>query len=98
MRPRTGSGASGDARSARDDSRDAAEEGARGTRTRCAARSRFPRRRIKRAMREARGGMMEWEVEALIDYAFRSSGAAGSQLSVDCRVGPERRDAALHQQ
>jgi Xaa-Pro aminopeptidase len=31
----------------------------------------------QRAMREARGGMMEWEVEALIDFTFRKSGAAG---------------------
>jgi Xaa-Pro aminopeptidase len=31
----------------------------------------------QRAMREARGGMMEWEVEALIDFTFRKNGAAG---------------------
>jgi Xaa-Pro aminopeptidase len=31
----------------------------------------------QRAMREARGGMMEWEIEALIDYTFRKNGAAG---------------------
>jgi Xaa-Pro aminopeptidase len=31
----------------------------------------------KDAMRRARGGMMEWEIEALVDYAFRSRGAAG---------------------
>jgi len=31
----------------------------------------------ERAMREARGGMMEWEVEALIDFTFRKNGAAG---------------------
>ncbi len=30
-----------------------------------------------RAMREARAGMIEWQVEALIDYTFRSRGAAG---------------------
>ena len=29
------------------------------------------------AMREARGGMMEWEVEAILDFTFRKSGAAG---------------------
>jgi Xaa-Pro aminopeptidase len=31
----------------------------------------------QRAMREACGGMMEWEVEALIDFTFRKNGAAG---------------------
>jgi Xaa-Pro aminopeptidase len=31
----------------------------------------------KEAMRCARGGMMEWEIEAVVDYAFRSRGAAG---------------------
>ncbi len=31
----------------------------------------------RRAMREARGGKGEWMVEATIDYAFRSEGAAG---------------------
>ncbi len=31
----------------------------------------------RRAMREARGGKGEWAVEAAIDYAFRSEGAAG---------------------
>jgi Xaa-Pro aminopeptidase len=31
----------------------------------------------RRAMREARGGKGEWTVEAAIDYAFRSEGAAG---------------------
>jgi Xaa-Pro aminopeptidase len=31
----------------------------------------------QRAMREARGGRGEWTVEAAIDYAFRSEGAAG---------------------
>ncbi len=31
----------------------------------------------RRAMKDARPGMVEWEVEALIDYAFRSRGAAG---------------------
>lgn len=29
------------------------------------------------AMRNARGGMMEWEIEALVDYNFRKRGAAG---------------------
>jgi Xaa-Pro aminopeptidase len=29
------------------------------------------------AMRNARGGMMEWEIEALVDYQFRKHGAAG---------------------
>ncbi|MFZ0888593.1 MAG: M24B family metallopeptidase, partial [Candidatus Binataceae bacterium] len=31
----------------------------------------------RRAMEQARPGMIEWEVEALIDYTFRSQGAAG---------------------
>jgi Xaa-Pro aminopeptidase len=31
----------------------------------------------RRAMKNARPAMMEWEVEALIDYTFRSQGAAG---------------------
>ncbi|HEX4208791.1 MAG TPA: aminopeptidase P N-terminal domain-containing protein [Candidatus Binataceae bacterium] len=31
----------------------------------------------KAAMSRARGGMMEWEIEALVDYTFRSRGAAG---------------------
>jgi Xaa-Pro aminopeptidase len=29
------------------------------------------------AMSNARGGMMEWEIEALVDYTFRRNGAAG---------------------
>jgi Xaa-Pro aminopeptidase len=29
------------------------------------------------AMARARGGMMEWEIEALVDYTFRKRGAAG---------------------
>ncbi|HLH75927.1 MAG TPA: aminopeptidase P N-terminal domain-containing protein [Candidatus Binataceae bacterium] len=32
----------------------------------------------RRAMREARGGMMEWEVEAAIDYIFRARGGSGA--------------------
>ncbi len=31
----------------------------------------------KAAMSRARGGMMEWEIEALVDYTFRSRGSAG---------------------
>jgi Xaa-Pro aminopeptidase len=31
----------------------------------------------KAAMTNARGGMMEWEIEALVDYTFRRNGAAG---------------------
>jgi Xaa-Pro aminopeptidase len=31
----------------------------------------------KGAMASARGGMMEWEIEALVDYTFRRNGAAG---------------------
>lgn len=29
------------------------------------------------AMRNARGGMMEWEIEALVNYTFRKQGSAG---------------------
>jgi Xaa-Pro aminopeptidase len=32
----------------------------------------------RRAMREARAGMMEWEVEAAIDYVFRARGGSGA--------------------
>jgi len=41
-----------------------------------------------RAMREARGGMMEWAVEAAVDYTFRSQGAAGPAYPSIIASGP----------
>ena len=48
----------------------------------------------KEAMRRARGGMMEWEIEALVDYAFRSRGAAGPSYPSIVASGPNA--ATLH--
>jgi Xaa-Pro aminopeptidase len=48
----------------------------------------------KDAMRRARGGMMEWEIEALVDYAFRSRGAAGPSYPSIIASGPNA--ATLH--
>ncbi len=48
----------------------------------------------KRAMAEARGGMMEWEVEALVDYTFRKNGAAGPSYPSIIASGPNA--AVLH--
>ena len=48
----------------------------------------------KGAMRRARGGMMEWEIEALVDYAFRSRGAAGPSYPSIVASGPNA--ATLH--
>ncbi len=42
----------------------------------------------QRAMREARGGKREWTVEAAIDYAFRSEGAAGPSYPSIVASGP----------
>jgi Xaa-Pro aminopeptidase len=42
----------------------------------------------RRAMREARGGKHEWVVEAAIDYAFRSEGAAGPSYPSIVASGP----------
>jgi Xaa-Pro aminopeptidase len=42
----------------------------------------------RRAMREGRPGMMEWEIEALIDYSFRSRGAAGPSYPSIVASGP----------
>jgi Xaa-Pro aminopeptidase len=47
-----------------------------------------------RAMREARGGMMEWEIEALIDYTFRRQGATGPSYPSIVASGPNA--AVLH--
>ena len=48
----------------------------------------------KAAMRKARGGMMEWEIEALVDYTFRSRGAAGPSYPSIIASGPNA--ATLH--
>jgi Xaa-Pro aminopeptidase len=48
----------------------------------------------KDAMRRARGGMMEWEIEALVDYTFRSRGAAGPSYPSIVASGPNA--ATLH--
>jgi Xaa-Pro aminopeptidase len=40
------------------------------------------------AMRRARGGMMEWEIEALVDYNFRKRGAAGPSYPSIIASGP----------
>jgi Xaa-Pro aminopeptidase len=76
MRPRTGSGASAilDPREIIHECRLHKEPEELHLMRRAAAISAQAHRR---AMREARGGMMEWEVEALIDFTFRKNGAAG---------------------
>ncbi len=48
----------------------------------------------QRAMSEARGGMMEWEVEALVDFTFRKNGAAGPSYPSIIASGPNA--AMLH--
>ncbi|MGH7933173.1 MAG: aminopeptidase P N-terminal domain-containing protein [Candidatus Binataceae bacterium] len=48
----------------------------------------------RRAMSAARGGMMEWEIEAVVDYAFRSRGAAGPSYPSIIASGPNA--ATLH--
>jgi Xaa-Pro aminopeptidase len=48
----------------------------------------------KAAMSRARGGMMEWEIEALVDYTFRSRGAAGPSYPSIIASGPNA--ATLH--
>jgi Xaa-Pro aminopeptidase len=48
----------------------------------------------KRAMARARGGMMEWQIEAEVDYAFRSQGAAGPSYPSIIASGPNA--AILH--
>jgi Xaa-Pro aminopeptidase len=40
------------------------------------------------AMRNAQGGMMEWEIEALVDYNFRKRGAAGPSYPSIIASGP----------
>jgi Xaa-Pro aminopeptidase len=42
----------------------------------------------RKAMQSARGGMMEWAVEALVDYAFRSKGATGPSYPSIVASGP----------
>jgi Xaa-Pro aminopeptidase len=46
------------------------------------------------AMARARGAMMEWEIEALVDYEFRSRGAAGPSYPSIIASGPNA--AILH--
>ncbi|HLW70164.1 MAG TPA: aminopeptidase P N-terminal domain-containing protein [Candidatus Binataceae bacterium] len=46
------------------------------------------------AMHEARGGMMEWEIEALVNYSFRKRGAAGPSYPSIVASGPNA--ATLH--
>jgi Xaa-Pro aminopeptidase len=48
----------------------------------------------KRAMRTARGGMCEWQIEAEVDYAFRSRGATGPSYPTIVASGPNA--AILH--
>jgi Xaa-Pro aminopeptidase len=48
----------------------------------------------RRAMTDARGGMMEWEIEALVDYVFRSRGATGPSYPSIIASGPNA--ATLH--
>jgi Xaa-Pro aminopeptidase len=48
----------------------------------------------KRAMMKARGGMREWQIEAEVDYAFRSQGATGPSYPSIIASGPNA--ATLH--
>jgi len=48
----------------------------------------------RRAMMKARGGMMEWQIEAEVDYAFRSQGATGPSYPSIIASGPNA--AVLH--
>jgi Xaa-Pro aminopeptidase len=48
----------------------------------------------KAAMRKARGGMKEWQIEAEVDFAFRSRGASGPSYPSIIASGPNA--AILH--
>jgi Xaa-Pro aminopeptidase len=48
----------------------------------------------RRAMMKARGGVMEWQIEAEVDYTFRSNGAAGPSYPSIIASGPNA--ATLH--
>jgi Xaa-Pro aminopeptidase len=48
----------------------------------------------KRAMSKARGGVMEWQIEAEVDYTFRSQGASGPSYPSIIASGPNA--ATLH--
>jgi Xaa-Pro aminopeptidase len=48
----------------------------------------------KAAMSRARGGMMEWEIEALVNYTFRKQGSAGPSYPSIIASGPNA--ATLH--
>ena len=97
MRPRIGVGPVGDRRSARHHSRGAAEEGAGGARCDAARDGDFGRRAQARDVEGARrdAGMADRGGGRLrISLARRGR----PELSIDHRVGTQRRDAALHQQ
>jgi len=93
MRPRTGTGASSilDPREIIHEARLRKEPGELEAMRRGAAISAQAHRR---AMGEARGGMMEWEVEALVDFTFRRNGAAGPSYPSIIASGPNA--AVLH--
>ncbi|HEV2169556.1 MAG TPA: aminopeptidase P N-terminal domain-containing protein, partial [Candidatus Binatus sp.] len=48
----------------------------------------------RRAMAKARGGMLEWQIEAEVDYSFRSQGATGPSYPSIIASGPNA--AILH--
>ena len=48
----------------------------------------------RRAMMKARGGTMEWQIEAEVDYTFRSNGATGPSYPSIIASGPNA--ATLH--
>jgi len=93
MRPRTGSGASAilDPREIIHEARLRKEPHELDLMRRAAA---ISAEAHKRAMRESRGGMMEWEIEAIVDYTFRKSGAAGPSYPSIIASGPNA--AVLH--
>ncbi len=93
MRPRTGSGVSAilDPREIIHEARLRKEPGELELMRRAAA---ISAEAHKRAMRETRGGMMEWEIEAIVDFTFRKSGAAGPSYPSIIASGPNA--AVLH--
>ncbi len=93
MRPRTGAGASAilDPREVIHEARLRKEPHELDLMRRAAA---ISARAHKRAMRESRVGMMEWEVEAMVDFTFRKSGAAGPSYPSIIASGPNA--AVLH--
>ena len=87
-------GTGGDARSSRANSRGAAEETPRRARRDAPRAIAISGRGAQGRDAPARGGMMEWEVEALVDYTFRSRGAAGPSYPSIIASGPNA--ATLH--